>query len=98
MTRFMVSSPMTCSPSLARLGLSRIGDDRRGRHVDAAMSLQQTLMRGRQEREAGQEVLVVHFHPLGQTGSRVARGDEADQHRGDVDLMFVWRRAAAEAP
>src|SRR4051794_14072065 len=65
--------------------------------VRAAMSLQQPLMRGREEREAREEVFVVRLDALRQTGAGIAGGDEADEHRVDVDLMFVRGGATAEA-
>src|SRR4051794_16845705 len=61
------------------------------------MALQQPLVRRSEEREAAEEVLVVRLHPFGETRARIARGDEADQDRVDVDLMAIRGRAAAEA-
>mgnify|MGYP003694196599 CR=1 FL=1 len=54
-------------------------------------------MRGRQERESIEVVLVVDFDALGQAGRRVARDDQADQHAVHVHLIAVGRGAAAKA-
>src|SRR5829696_8735448 len=75
----------------------RIGDRQLGRHVGAAVTLQQPLMRERQEGEAVEEVLVVDFHAPRQSGAGIAGCDEAEQDGIDVDLMLVRRGAAAEA-
>ena len=72
-------------------------DVRHGRHVDAAVSLEQTLVRRRQEREPVEIVLVVDLDALGQAGRRVARDDQADQHAVHVHLIAVRRGAAAQA-
>src|SRR5689334_4357236 len=67
-------------------------------HVDSAMSLQQALMSRREERESIEVVLVVHLGAFGQTGGRIARDDQADQHRIHVHLIAVRSSATAEAP
>src|SRR3954452_1126208 len=48
------------------------------------------------EREARQEIFVVRFDAFSQTGAGIARNNEADEHRIDIDLMFVRRRSTAK--
>src|SRR5215831_21351795 len=50
------------------LRMSRI---RHGRNVNAAVALEQTLMRDRKEWEFGIVILVVDFYTLGETGCRI---------------------------
>ena len=73
-------------------------DVRYGRNVDAAVSLEQTLVGRSQEREAVEIVLVVDLDAFGQAGSRIARDDQADQHAVHVHLIAVRRSSAAKAP
>src|SRR4051795_1822021 len=75
--------------SLARLRFVRIRRHDVDHRVRSAMALQQSLMRGSEEREAREEVLVIRLDALGEAGARIARGDEAEQHGVDVDLMLV---------
>src|SRR3954453_14028564 len=49
-----------------------------------------------EEREARQEIFVVRLDAFSQTGARIARNDEADEHCIDIDLMFVRRRSTAK--
>src|SRR6185295_14786687 len=67
-----------------------------GRNVDAAVSAEQALMSHSQEWEAVEIVLVVDFHTLGETGAGITRGDQADQHTIDVDLITVRRTSATD--
>src|SRR5262252_6849018 len=76
----------------------RSRDVRFGRHVGTAVSLVQTLVRWRQEREPIEVVLVVDFDAPGQARSWVAGHNQADQHAVDVDLIAIGRRATAHAP
>src|SRR5256885_16658044 len=71
---------------------------RNGGDVRATVSLQQTLVGGREEREPVEKVLVVDFDALGESGVRVSRDDQADQHAVAVHLMTIRGRAAAQAP
>src|SRR5436305_733760 len=54
-------------------------------------------MGGREEGKAVQKVLIVDFDALGESGVRVSRDDQADQHAVDVHLMTVRGRASAQA-
>src|SRR5262249_36789221 len=73
-------------------------DHRHRRRVGTAVSLQQSLMGRRQEREAIQEVLVIHFDSLSQSGAGVARCDQTDQNGVHVYLMLVRSISSAEPP
>src|SRR5580765_4813563 len=67
-------------------------DIRNRRVVYAAVSLQQALMGGREERETVEVVLVVGLNSLGESSVGVARDDQADQHAVDVHLIAIRRR------
>src|SRR5207302_11493969 len=77
------------------LRLSGIRDDRRHDRICAAMTLQQSLVRRREEREAWHEVLAIRFDAFGQTRARFACDHEADKDCIDVDLVLVQRGATA---
>src|SRR5688572_10672324 len=92
--RSVVSWPFFLSQ--ARLRRERVRDVRHRREVDAAVSLQKSVVRGREEREAVEEVLVVDLHALREARRGIARRYEADEDRVHVDLMAVRLGAAAE--
>src|SRR5262249_59515761 len=68
------------------------------RYVDAAVALEQSLMRNRQEGEVRVEVLVVDLDAPGESGGRVACHDQADEHRIHIDLVHVRGGGAAKPP
>src|SRR5437870_4586312 len=43
-------------------------------------------------------VLIVYLHALAETGARVTRGDQADQHTIDVHLIAIGRSSTAHPP
>src|SRR5262245_55991146 len=68
-----------------------------GRNVQPAVSLEETLVSRREEREGRVVVLVVDLDASGKTRGRVAGEDQAEQHAVDVHLVAVRRRPAADA-
>src|SRR5437868_4143898 len=81
----------------SRLRQIRIGDGRSDDGIGSAVTLEQSLMRRREEREARQEVFVVRFDACGKSGARIARNNKADQDGIHIDLMLIGRAPAAEA-
>src|SRR5258708_992408 len=86
---------LSCRSGLRKV---RVGDHRCRNGVDSAVSLQQSLMRRRNEREPRQKVLVIRFDALGQAGRWIAGNDEADQDCIHVHLMTIRCSATTEAP
>src|SRR6478609_1121031 len=68
-----------------------------GWYVRPAVSLQQPLMRGRQEREPREIVLVIDFDALGKARIRIARHDQADQDAIHIYLIPIRRRPATQS-
>src|SRR5437879_2727491 len=66
-----------------------------GWNVNAAVTLQQTLMGDSQEWKSVQIILIIHFPSLGETGIGIARSNQADQHAIHVDLVSIRRGSAA---
>src|SRR4051794_37917676 len=95
--RLMLLSPIRLMIR-SRLLLIGIGDGRRYDRIRSAVTLEQSLMGRSKEREARQEVFVVRLNAFCQTRSGIAGGDEADEHRVYVHLMFIRCCPAAEAP
>src|SRR6187401_1798453 len=88
---------VTIAGAVRHLWSGRRRWSRLGRHVDASVPLQKSLVGGCEEREAVEEVLVVDFDALRQTRARVAGDDQADEDAVDVDLVTVRRDATAKA-
>src|SRR3982751_121573 len=66
-------------------------------NVRPAVSLQQPLMRRRQERESREIVLVIDFDALGKARIRIARDDQSDQDAIHVHLIPIRRRPATQS-
>src|SRR5437868_10758565 len=72
-------------------------DVRYRRNVDAAMTLEQTLVGQSQEREPVQVILVVNFGAFSQTCSWITRDDQTDQHTVHIYLVAIRCSPTAEA-
>src|ERR1051326_631576 len=65
-------------------------------NVGTAVALQQALVGRREERESRHIVFVVDFRAFGKPGTRIASHNQADQYTVHIDLIAVWRSAAAK--
>src|ERR1051326_8352866 len=89
---------MICLLPFSNCDLLRPGWIVHGRNVDAAVSLQQTLMGRRQEWEPAEIVLIIDSHSFCETGVGIACRDQADQHAVHIHLIAVRSGSAANFP
>src|SRR5215208_628581 len=83
---------------MASISSKNVGgrDCRLCRRIRAAVTLQQSLIGGREERKSAQKIFVVHLDAFAKAGAWIAGDDQADQRTVDVHLMFVRRYATTK--
>src|SRR5436190_13794338 len=82
------AAPIACSSSRSR-------DVRFRGNVHTTVSLEQTLVSRRQEREPVEIVLVIDFDAFGKARRRVTRNDQADEHTVYIHLIAIRRSPAS---